>query len=111
MLHAHKDRTDHIDLIACLNEFVSGSEHSVNLFGRFLNWLLHQVVLPLFSMSWSLTFYAMTLTSSDNTCNDLMICSDGMYTCSPYHFLRASYGPGSHFLILSHRQSFFIAHS
>ena len=35
VLHVHKERTDTIQLTACLNEFVCGSEHRYSLFGTF----------------------------------------------------------------------------
>ena len=35
LLHVHKDRTDSMDLIACLNDFVGDSEHRLHQFGRF----------------------------------------------------------------------------
>jgi len=35
MLHVHKDRTDGLSLIDVGNEFVSGSEHRVTIFGKF----------------------------------------------------------------------------
>ena len=35
VLHVHKERTDTLQLTACLNEFVSGSEHRSSLFGTF----------------------------------------------------------------------------
>ena len=35
MLHVHKDYTDKLDPSTCLNEFVRGSEHWLNLFGKF----------------------------------------------------------------------------
>ena len=35
VLHVHKERTDTLQLPACLNEFVSGSENRSSLFGTF----------------------------------------------------------------------------
>jgi len=33
--HVHKDRTDELDLINVANDFVSGSEHRLSIFGKF----------------------------------------------------------------------------
>ena len=35
VLHVHKDRTDKLNMKTCLNDFVSGSEHRLHLFGKF----------------------------------------------------------------------------
>ena len=35
VLHVHKDRCDSLVLADCLNDFVSGSEHRLSLFGKF----------------------------------------------------------------------------
>ena len=35
VLHIHKEKTDNLDLTACLNEFVSGNEHRLSVFGKF----------------------------------------------------------------------------
>ena len=35
MLHVHKDRTDKLNLIDVANDFVHGSSHRLELFGRF----------------------------------------------------------------------------
>ena len=35
ILHVHKDRTDALDLKEVANEFVSGSEHRLRIFGKF----------------------------------------------------------------------------
>lgn len=35
VLHVHKDRADQLNLKTCLNEFVSGSDHRIHLFGSF----------------------------------------------------------------------------
>jgi len=35
LLHVHKDRTDELDLIDVANDFVSGSEHRLSIFGKF----------------------------------------------------------------------------
>ena len=37
VLHVHKDRTDALNLIEIANEFVSGSEHRLTIFGKFEN--------------------------------------------------------------------------
>ena len=34
ILHVHKDRTDALDLKEVANEFVSGSEHRLRIFGK-----------------------------------------------------------------------------
>ena len=35
ILHAHKDRTDDLDIPSCLNEFIRGNEHRMSIFGEF----------------------------------------------------------------------------
>ena len=35
LLHVHKEMTDQLDLVACANEFVAGSEHRLGVFGKF----------------------------------------------------------------------------
>ena len=35
ILHAHKVRTDDLDIPSCLNEFIRGNEHRMNTFGEF----------------------------------------------------------------------------
>ena len=35
VLHVHQQNTDTLDLAACLNDFVLGSEHRLSLFGKF----------------------------------------------------------------------------
>ena len=35
ILHAHKERTDSLQIPLCLNEFVAGSEHRLSIFGTF----------------------------------------------------------------------------
>ena len=35
VLHAHKDRTDGISIVSCLNDFVSSREHRFEVFGKF----------------------------------------------------------------------------
>lgn len=35
ILHAHKDRTDHLIVPSCLNEFIRGNEHRMTVFGDF----------------------------------------------------------------------------
>ena len=35
LLHVHKDLTDGLDLLSCANDFVSGSDHRQQIFGKF----------------------------------------------------------------------------
>lgn len=35
LLHVHKEMTDNLDLITCANNFVSGSDHHQQVFGKF----------------------------------------------------------------------------
>ena len=35
VLHAHKVKTDDLNIASCLNDFVQGSEHRLSVFGRF----------------------------------------------------------------------------
>lgn len=35
LLHVHKDKTDKLDITSVGNEFVSGSEHRMSVFGKF----------------------------------------------------------------------------
>ena len=35
VLHAHKELTDNLDLVACANDFVSANEHRLQVFGKF----------------------------------------------------------------------------
>ena len=35
LLHTHKQRTDALDILSCLNLFVQGSEHRQQVFGKF----------------------------------------------------------------------------
>ena len=35
ILHVHKDKTDNLNLVDCLNEFVSLNDHRFSVFGKF----------------------------------------------------------------------------
>lgn len=35
ILHVHKGKTDSIDLSSCCNDFVTGNEHQLQVFGSF----------------------------------------------------------------------------
>ena len=37
VLHVHKDKTDNLNLVDCLNEFVSLNDHRFSVFGKILN--------------------------------------------------------------------------
>ena len=36
ILHVHKQMADNLDISACLNDFVSDSEHRLSVFGKFV---------------------------------------------------------------------------
>ena len=37
VLHAHKEKTDSLDISACLNYFIEGNEHRIKILGGLMN--------------------------------------------------------------------------